>query len=297
MVYSLRPLSGGTGFAEAGTEAKFEAESKKNVFFMKSDWTVRVVLVILMGSLPCRISAGEDAVSPKAEIAKSGKDDTKKSSGVETSDERIRRLKAELQMTCEELSFLRKELERVAANAKALDDEVVRLRVSMAASLADGSKRAFDKEGVRLIETLLGLSNAGGKLVSTATDFCTFMGGVLEKEHLSDIDKARAKLRLDAMRAALREFHARISKPPKSAGRFKGCRIIAVDDKSQAVALDAGAASGVRCGLLLWVGEKNEIRLKVVETRPFMCAAIVVEGKMADLAPGMVPTIGKKQSK
>ena len=286
----------GLGLYEAGKALEFEAGRKKNVFFMKSDWTVRTVLAILMGSLPCRVLAGEEKAPPKVEAAKSGESDVKRV-GAEAPEKRIRHLEAELQMAREELSFLRKELGRVATNAKSLDDETTRLRMSMAVSLADGSKRAFDQESVQLIETLLDLSEAGGKLVATTADFCTFMGGVLEKETLSDVDKARAKLRLDAMRSAVREFHARISKPPKSLGRFKDCRIIAVDDKSQSVALNAGFANGVRCGLLLWAGKNNEIRLKVVETRPFICAAIIVEGKMADLAPGMVATVGKKQVK
>ena len=285
-----------TASHEAMESLKFEARRKKNVFFMKSDWTVCVALVILMGSLSCRILAGEEKASPKAETAKPEKSDAK-NSGAETPEERIRRLEAGLQMAREEVSFLRKELERVVANANSLDNEAARLRMSMAASLADGSKRAFDKESAQLVEVLLDLSEAGGQLVAAAADFCTFMGGILEKEKLSDIDKARAKLRLDAMRVAVRDFHARISKPPKSMGRLKDCRIIAVDDESQSVALSAGSASGVRCGLLLWAGKNNEIRLKVVETRPFICAAIMVEGKMADLTPGMVVTVGKKQVK
>jgi hypothetical protein len=71
--------------------------------------------------------------------------------------------------------------------------------------------------------------------------------------------------------------------------------VIAVDDKLQTVVLDVGYANGVRCGLLLWSGKGDAVRLKVIETRPFISAAVVVKGKLEDLAPGTVVRIGKSE--
>jgi hypothetical protein len=51
----------------------------------------------------------------------------------------------------------------------------------------------------------------------------------------------------------------------------------------------------VRCGLLLWAGKDDGVRLKVVETRPFISAAVLVKGRLEDLAPGTVVRIGKSK--
>jgi hypothetical protein len=257
---------------------------------MKSDWTVYATLVILMGSLPCSIEAGDGSKPVKAAVeAKDAKD-----AGGGLDKRRAAKLETELRMLREEMSVLRRELERVATESDRLEAEAKRLRMSMASSLANGSKRAFDKESADLIDTLLSVSKSGGDFVTASEEFCSFMDELLKKDKLSDVDKTRAKFRLDKIRAAARSFHARIAEP-KVAKRFSECRVMAVDDKIQTVVLDVGFANGVRSGLLLWAGEDDGIRLKVVETRPFISAAVLVEGEMSDLAPGMVVRIGKKR--
>jgi regulator of replication initiation timing len=262
---------------------------------MKSDWTVCATLVILMGSLPCHVEAGEASAGKKAAAkAESPKDGGVEKDSGESGERRIKRLETEIRMLREEMSLLREELERVATESDALDAETKRLRMSMAASLAEGSKRAFDKESADLIDALLGISKSGDGFVTAAEEFCSFMEELLKKDKLSDVDKARAKFRLDKIRAAARSFHAMIA-TPGTAKRFDKCRVIAVDDKIQTVVLDVGYANGVRCGLLLWAGKDDAVRLKVVETRPFISAAVLVKGKLEDLAPGTEARIGKSK--
>ena len=65
------------------------------------------------------------------------------------------------------------------------------------------------------------------------------------------------------------------------------CRVYEVNHELQVVALSIGSANGVRSGLIFWGGEKRDIQLRVVSVRPFVSAAVVTEGSLQNLAPGM----------
>jgi regulator of replication initiation timing len=205
---------------------------------------------------------------------------------------KIADLEATLAVLKEELSVMRKELIDVLKESEKRDIDYARLKVSIAASLAEGNKKSYDKNGAEIMEALTEISEKGDALVANSAKFCDFIDALLEKKEISDVEKVRARFRMSKLRSTAEVFHARIQKPSKGK-LFSSCRILTVNDKLQVVVLNVGSVYGMRNGVLLNGGDKGEIELKIVSVRPFISGAVVIKGDIEDLAPGMEVRNGK----
>jgi len=260
-------------------------DGKKNGFFIKSRWTVRIILTILMSSLSQTFVQGQDkTVKSLKPVKKELREE--KSAAASVAD-----LKLSLKMTQKELEVLRKELADVLKQSDKRDKAYLRLQMSLAASMAGGSKKEYDKHSREALQALYGVSKSGQKLVSAVSECCDFLDGVLNHDKITDIDKARAKLRLDNLKTSAEKFHMRIQPRPDDV-LFKSCRILTVNDKLQIVVLNVGTTSGVRNGILLRTKE-GDCKLVIIAVRAFISAAVVTEGNMVDLARGMELFPGK----
>jgi hypothetical protein len=266
---------------------------EKKRFFMKNDWTVRITLTILIGSLPVAIVAGGGAPVKKMVASSSKRRVKTKSISKEAYEDRIAQLEARLKMLTAELDVLRKTLAGTLENDDKREKALLRIQCSVAASLANGKKRAMSEESVKLLESMSKLVKAGNALVSMSTEFCDFVDNALSKKRLTDLDKARLRFSLEKLKAASELFHS-LASPAVDAGFSKSCRVLAVNDKLQLVVLNVGSANGVRNGLnLRRAGKKGKkVLLRVVDVRPYVSGAVVVEGDIGGLAPGMEFTPG-----
>jgi hypothetical protein len=58
--------------------------------------------------------------------------------------------------------------------------------------------------------------------------------------------------------------------------------------------MNVGSVYGMRNGILLKTGDKKKpVKLKVIAVRPFICGAVITDGNIEDLAPGMVIYTGQ----
>ena len=252
---------------------------------MKNDWTVRIIIAILMGSLPVAV-IGKGAHVKKT-VAVSKKEKKAKSISKEAYEDRIAKLEARLKMQNEELGLLRKTLAGTLGEADKRENALLRIQSSVAATLANGKKRAMSDESVKLLKSLDRVIKAGDNLVSMATEFSDFVNIALEEKELTDLDKARIRFSIQKLKSASELFHA-LSTPPVNLGFAKSCRILALNDKLQLAVLNVGSVNGIRNGLnLRSVKSKNKVLLRVIDARPYVSGAIVMEGDIGDLAPGM----------
>lgn len=69
-----------------------------------------------------------------------------------------------------------------------------------------------------------------------------------------------------------------------------GCSVLSADAQTQTVILDKGFLDGCRSGMVFVHRREGKamVRLKVVEVRPDMAAAVVVGGTLARVTPGML---------
>ena len=260
-------------------------KSKKNGFFIKKDWTVSIIMIILIGSLSQFSLFAEPQIGNKMQVKQ------KKSGEGKEEAKEIAGLQAELKMARQELLILRKELANVLLQSDKNDLEYMRLQASIAGSIANGSKKSYSKDSMKVLRSLEKVRKTGKELVLCARDNLQFIKNILDQDKISDIDKARAEIRIDKLNKDVENFYVSIQER-KQDELFRSCRVIDVNDKLQVVLLNVGITSGMRNGVILKDAE-GTCRIRVVAIRPYLSAAVVTEGALADLSSGMVLYPGK----
>ena len=223
-----------------------------------------------------------------------------KLSRVEQELEEIRRNKLALQderaALEREKAQMRKEFIETMQRYKSLEEMYRRLQLSVATVVDDSGKTAVGTREGELLESLRRMVDDNKALTLKVVDFCDYMDVVLGKINVDKLEKARIQYRLDSLRndagknSTATEQYSRKSIAEES-------RILAVNDKLRVVVLSAGTVQGVKNGLNWYAGKDRTCRLQVVAVRPFIAAAVVVEGNINELAPGMQAFTGsgKKQ--
>jgi len=137
----------------------------------------------------------------------------------------------------------------------------------------------------------------GMRLAGTGTTVCDLILPRLEKLGLSTVEKARIKVALDELAAQNRAF-ARLSVPPVHPDGFRKCRVLEVKDNEEVIVLNAGFRDGIRVNMTLNTPGEAKCRVRVIAVRPFVSAAVIEQGRLRDVSPGMEVLVpGKEDSK
>jgi hypothetical protein len=255
-------------------------KSKKSGKIIKKHWKVCLLMVILIGSLSQLSLFAEESVAKS-----STKADSESREGKEAAN-KIAELKAELAMNRQELEFLRKELADVLLQSDKHDREYLRLQASIASSAAEEKKNVYGKKSVEILESLADVQDAGKELILCIQDSMDFIQKILEKDKITDVDRARSQIRISKLRKYAEDFNIRIQKRSDNS-LFRSCRVLDINDKLQLVLLNVGASSGVRNGIML-KNEDGSCKLKIVVVKPYISAAMITKGSLDDLARGLV---------
>ena len=202
---------------------------------------------------------------------------------------------AELEAAKRETEMLRKELADVPLKSEEVFNSYRRLQLSVASTVANSEKKNINEAEVKSLESFTNVRLEIKSLAGKTIELSQFIGAALEKKDLTETDKIRVKFKLDDLKETADRLIA-LATPWESKEKADSCRILAMNEKLQIAILDAGTANGVNTGLIWRVTRKNGIpaRLKVIAARPFICAAMVVEGDFSSLAPGMQASIGDR---
>ncbi len=202
---------------------------------------------------------------------------------------------AELEAARRETEMLRKELAGVLLKSEEIFNSYRRLQLSVASTVANSEKENVTEEELKSLESFAYVRQEMRGLVGKTIELSQFIGAALEKKDLTETDRLRVKFKLDDLKATAGRLSA-LTAPPESKEKADKCRILAVNEKLQIAILDAGTANGVNTGLIWRVTTRSgrTASLKVIAARPFICAAMVLEGDFSSLAPGMPVSIGEK---
>lgn len=139
---------------------------------------------------------------------------------------------------------------------------------------------------VELAEALELTMSCGMQLVAKSTTVCEMLYPMIAKLNLSDVEKAKLRVALDAL-STLNKSFARLSVPSVLPEQFRKCRVLEISEEPEAIILNAGYRDGVRVNMKLQTGtgEKTCV-LRIVAVRPFVSAAVVVNGSSSDLGVG-----------
>ena len=165
------------------------------------------------------------------------------------------------------------------------NESYLRLKLLLSGAVTGDSVRNPDGKEKRLLALMDDISMYGGELALNSIQFCEFVESLVKETTVGKIGRAELQLKLDELRRRAGRFMALNDRnvPQGSVGR---CRILAVDRGSASVVLSVGSVHGAFNGLIYRSGKEPAV-LKVVATRPFVAAALLIKGNIEDLSPGM----------
>lgn len=284
-----------------------ENTQKKNDFFKKKYWTVLLGLTILIALFVLKAGFGtsEDMKIPRTETLdnkrvtnvqenkqNSGQAFSIAKNGEKTSPGNLRpgtvsvmqksseaELKAELFELESEKEALKRELIEISKKHEELLKNIGRADLALAeiCSPTIPDKKLDEK---KMLESICGKADRLALSGSGLAGKFIFLADKYEKD---PVKKAEYLLMADSFRndlAGLVKYTQGPSDEP-----VRKCRVLATSEELMTVAVNAGYMNGIRNGISLY-GPGN-IKLKVILCRPFLAAALVTEGRLSDIAPGM----------
>ncbi|GEM_PF-2511404 len=261
---------------------------KKIEKIFELSWTICISLSIFY-ALFCTLHA-EEQKNESAKDAGAAKTEVKKEATAYEAGPA-----AELEAAKKENEMLRKELADVLSKCEEIFNSYRRLQLSAASTTVNSEKKVASDEDLRALESFLPVRQEVKGLIAGLLELSQFIETVFDKKELTEADKVRIKLKLDDLKKDADRLNAIVS-PPEQRERADKCRILSVNDKLQVVLLDAGSANGVNTGLVWKVSIKDgkPVKLKVITVKPFISAAVAIEGDFDSLATGMQAVIGEK---
>lgn len=242
--------------------------------------TTVCILLFFLGALA---SAAEELATAKTTAAESmaGKE----------AEQRIVELELELSRVREELGRQRAQYAAFYERSHAVLEQMRELELRSAhllqrkdgedaAALANQALSALRELGVRQLE-----------VEQSLRDFERYIGTMLDVMQPSDAMRREVSERISALRGVVeRSLNPLSIVAGRGGGKsgMTGCGVLAVHDELQLVILDRGFLSGVRTGSEWWQARDGKVtmKLRVVDARPEISAAVLVQGSLAEVAIG-----------
>ncbi len=273
-------------------------KDKKNEKKLKIEWKNFIRHIILMEFLIAGVLCfGADSRKP----------DSPDSSGVKvvlrTEDaekfSEISRLRRELAEKSAEVTRLRVENAALKSENASSRQELLELlnkyqrengsfrslRLVLADALSNGKVQSADHREEQLTAALRKTIENGGALALSSSRLSELADESLKHSSLPPVKQSELALAAEKVRRDVRSFLS-TSGVMGTDRKLDKCRILAVDHDLAMVVLPVGQVHGAFNGLLFQAGKKPTT-LKVVSVRPFVAAAVVVSGDIAELSPGM----------
>ncbi len=217
----------------------------------------------------------------------------------QAAEQKCAELSLTLVQTERELEKQRQQYAGLLLKAKQAQDELDAMKARAAVLLLDQAKAG---DGGGAAEVLAGLAvrqAEAQKLTQGVREFGRCVQMVLDTINAGEALRKEVQAKFAGLVRTCDRLEAL---PPLVAGRGgevgvpRECRVLSVNRELGVVVLDAGSSLGMRAGSSWRVmdGEKAAVRLRVVELRPGLSAAVPVEGRLPAIAPGMVVRSGEQ---
>ena len=166
------------------------------------------------------------------------------------------------------------------------DRRIAALQLRLAGMLDTGGESDTEQMLSGVLRRYGALAEQGGVLGERVAQFCSKIDDLLAKSELSSVELAEYKLGIDLINRELQKFGS-ASAPADRALGINNARIVTVNRELGVVVLSVGSNQGAFQGLTLRPVGDETTRLTVVNVRAEVCAAVVSEGEIVTLAPGM----------
>lgn len=218
----------------------------------------------------------------------------------QAAEQRCAELAVQLVRTERDLEKERQRNAELLLQAKRLQETVDQYNLRVAGLLTDQGGADTAQAMAKAVAALETRQSAQQQVSGKVREFKAYLATVLETLQPSEALKKEVLGRYADLTKACDRLELL---PPLVAGRggeartLKECRILSVETDLGIVALDVGLDAGVRPGTVWRVfdGDKPVAKLQVVEVRPTLSAAVVLEGSVHRLAAGLPAKLSEQQ--
>ncbi len=202
--------------------------------------------------------------------------------GAENASVELNRLRAENRR-------LRQELDRLRASRSAEERDLLKFRAWLAATADSGKVQTASERELRLLAVLAETVARCNRLVVHISSVERTFRDLLSEFPVGPARQARLLLQLEQLERYSMQVSsiAAVAESEEDPAAFRETTVLAVNRELETAVLAVGSVHGVFPGLLYQARNDEEIVLRIVSVRPWVCAAVPVSGKIDKIAPGM----------
>jgi hypothetical protein len=183
-------------------------------------------------------------------------------------------------------------LSEVLLKTEKKKQEISRIKIGLIGLIARDDTLMPNGQYLEMLKNLELNSREGEHLVRRTIKFCNYIDAELENLSIPYEKKLRLQLRVDEIKSAAEKYGALVNKPTIKLSS-KTASVLDINSKLHVVILSAGFLDGVNIGFEWSIGNTKKTFVKVVAVRPYLSAAIVTNGKIVNVNPGMLAKLLK----
>jgi hypothetical protein len=127
-------------------------------------------------------------------------------------------------------------------------------------------------------------------LLNEIMRFCSYMYEKTDKLSIPFDEKLRIETRVDELKSAAESFGMQ-NNALAANSNLQDCRVLEVNDNLGVVIIPVGIFDGIRVGRSFVIPNADEAKATVVAVRQFVSAAIITDGQLKDISPGMTVSL------
>ena len=127
-------------------------------------------------------------------------------------------------------------------------------------------------------------------LLNEIIKFCSYMYKKLDELPIAYDEKLRIETRVDELKSAAENFGMQTNSIAANSN-LQDCRVLEVNDDLGVVIIPVGVFDGIRVGRSFVIPNANRAKATVIAVRQFVSAAVITDGQLKDISPGMTVSL------
>ena len=138
-----------------------------------------------------------------------------------------------------------------------------------------------------LLNSLYRNQKEGNILLNEIMRFCSYMYKKTDELPITYDEKLRIETRVDELKSAAEIFGMQVNSTVANSSSTD-CRVLEVNDDLGVIIIPVGIFDGIRVGRSFVIPNANEAKATVIAVRQFVSAAVITDGQLKDISPGLL---------
>lgn len=170
--------------------------------------------------------------------------------------------------------------------------DLLRIKLAFAEAFIGDADLKPSEKYIDLLNDLQICSKNGLFLVGRVLKFCKYFEEEINKLPISYEERLKLRVRLDEVRNSAEGFGILLQKPGDTIKKDT-CEVLEINNELEVVVLGAGFLDGSRVGMRWIIQKADKAAVKIVAVRPYASAAVVTDGDIQKIDPGMEAKLTK----